>query len=813
MVILAGRALQRTDLVGLLGETAEVADRDDALELAEAVEAQQWSRAVDLYGGAFLEAVHVDDAPDFDRWITVEDTRLRRLFVRACMHRAQALAKDQQWETCAEVAGRWLAAEPTSADAAIHRLNAVKAPATAQALTAALAECKQLRDRLAEEFDIGLDPAVETLESSIRAELPPVGSSPQPLAFADTSSSGRIVAGEPALSGPATTPVGNRRRGRARRAMLLAAPAVLLAAVAYGTRHPTTDKRPVLAVLAFENRGQAGDLYFTDGLTDEIRTRLTGISGLRVIGGPSVRQYRATTKSPREIARELGATYLLTGAVRWERTPEGRGRVRVSPELTRAVDQANVWAASVEGPLDDVFRMQAEVAERVASALDVTLHPRERRDVIARPTTNLAAYDFYLRGRAVVSSATTFSAADRQAIRREFERAVELDSMFAGAYTELAWAHLRDHSQAGDATSASVALAKFRAAARRAWVLDSTAIDTRLVHARDLELSGDEVNADRVVREAARDAPDNVDVLSNLADREWKAGRYEATISAYRRAMALEPRAVGAWVDLAGSLDRLYRYDEAIAVREREIEVTPTSDVAYAVQASSHVLRNGDTTAARQTLGRGSLSLPWVIRLPSGVAGIAIWAHALPASVLHARDTLTLAGYRAGAGGIAPELYHLMKLRHFQQSGRAVRARASADSVVALIEPWLRVNADAPWFFWWFSRRSLLAEAYATLGRTEDAARQTDIYVTETRRRRATSISQDPEQLCHALHNAAYVDAQIGRRTVAVSRLTEALGLPCGHRVSRALLRADPAWSPLRGQPEFDRLIAAETAR
>ncbi|HSJ74651.1 MAG TPA: serine/threonine-protein kinase, partial [Gemmatimonadales bacterium] len=134
----------------------------------------------------------------------------------------------------------------------------------------------------------------------------------------------------------------------------------------------------MLAVLPFKNMGAAGDQYFADGLTEEVRSLLTRISGLQVIGGRSAGQYKGTTKSSREIARELGATHLLTGTVRWERSAGG-GRVRVSPELVRGTDQASVWAEQVEGPIGEVFALQARVAERVASALDVALLGHERR--------------------------------------------------------------------------------------------------------------------------------------------------------------------------------------------------------------------------------------------------------------------------------------------------------------------------------------------------------------------------------------------------------------------------------------------------
>jgi TolB-like protein/DNA-binding SARP family transcriptional activator len=806
----------RGDDVALAGDAAVVVD---AVEFRAAVESQSWTRAIDLYGGAFLDGVHVEDAVDFDRWRAAEEQRLRSQFTRACAPHARALAESLRWDDCAELAARWLDAEPTSAEAALFRLKALAAPKTTEAMTSALAEYERLRTLLADDLGIGMDPAVERLAASIRDELPPVIAAPTPPSASIESPNDRhetTATVAERLNGlePIAPREGNaiKRpwRRRLRVAAGLAAVTTLTVAIANGMPRLGGDAQPVLAILPFENLGSPADAYFAEGLTDEVRTRLTNLEGVRVISGPSMRRYAHTTKTAREVARELGATYVVTGSVRWEHAPGGEGRVRVSPELVRAADQANMWAEALEGPLDDVFTMQARVAERVASALDATLHLRARAEIVARPTTSLAAYDAYLRGRSAVTSATTFSAADRRVIRAEFERAVMLDPKFAAAHEELGWGYLRDYAQAGDEGSRSLARTKFEEEERRAWELDSTQTGIKLLHARQLELVGDFAGAAHLVREAARAAPGNVDALDALANTEWQEGKYEASLAAHRHAMELDPLASNAWKDLAGDLDRLYRYEEAIRVREREIYVIPNSDVAYAVQASSHVLWRGDTTAARQTLERGSVALPWVVRFPSGVAGIGIWTHALPGAVIRARDTLTLAGYLAGAGGIAPELFHLMKLRHFAQSGRPDLARVHAESLVVRLEPARRNDPDDVWFFGWFSRRSVLAEAYATLGRAADAAREADAYVAENRAR-GSEPGAHPDQLCHALHNAAYVDVLIGRTSVATARLTEALARPCGHRISRALLRADSAWAPLWRLPAFQRLVTAPT--
>jgi tetratricopeptide (TPR) repeat protein len=124
-----------------------------------------------------------------------------------------------------------------------------------------------------------------------------------------------------------------------------------------------------------------------------------------------------------------------------------------------------------------------------------------------------------------------------------------------------------------------------------------------------------------------------------------------------------------------------------------------------------------------------------------------------------------------------------------------------ADSVVAQLEPALRRAPDVT-LYWAFSRRAILAEAYARQGRAADARREIDRYVAEVRTEPKRSA------LPSALVNAAYVHVLAGRRDEAVARLTEALRLPSGMYISRALLRAEASWAPLRGHPGFERLVS-----
>ena len=599
-----------------------------------------------------------------------------------------------------------------------------------------------------------------------------------------------------------------RRRRLIVGAGLAAAGALVLTIVARTSRAPGAASAPsgppVVAVLPFANLGSPSDAYFADGLTDELTGRLAAVSGLRVIAGTSARQYKGSTKPPRAIARELGATHLLTGTVRWEHAAgdagraAGAGRVRVRPELVRAADHATIWTEPVEGSLEDVFLVQANVAERVARALHVALLPRERRAAAALPTHNLAAYDAYLRARAHMESGSFFSSTTaRRAAVAELERAVTLDPGFVAAHARLSAAYGTVHFVTGD----PAVLAQARASAERAWTLDSTAADARTLRVASLIWAGDLEGAHAAARALVAAAPGLADSHDRLGAVEDVLGNVDASIASYQRAATLNPRSPGPVERVASLHQAAYRYAESIRYRERHLALDPEATITYWMYMMCHLGWRADTVAARRVAERGGSALAgMLVRLPNDGGMASLWHRTVGPSVWRAKDTLSLAGYSAGDGGLPTELYLLMKLRHFALTGRPERVRAYADSTVARLAPALRHAPDVT-LFQAYSRRAILAEAYARLGRSADAAAEIEHYLAEVRAGpRANAVP-------NALVNAAYVHVLAGRRDDAVARLTEALALPAGIFVSRALLREEASWAPLRGHPGFERLI------
>jgi non-specific serine/threonine protein kinase len=191
-----------------------------------------------------------------------------------------------------------------------------------------------------------------------------------------------------------------------------------------------TAKIKKVAVLVFENLGPADDDYFASGITDAITARLAGIRELGVISRQSAMKYKGSDKSVQEIGDELGVDYILEGTVQRERPGDPTSRVRVIPQLIRVSDDLHVWAETYDENMTEVFRVQSEIAERVATELDVVLLDPERRALETKPTDNLEAYEYYLRGLAYLDRPTVDAAWSAVEI---FEKAVALDPQFAVA--------------------------------------------------------------------------------------------------------------------------------------------------------------------------------------------------------------------------------------------------------------------------------------------------------------------------------------------------------------------------------------------
>src|SRR6266513_1870910 len=205
-------------------------------------------------------------------------------------------------------------------------------------------------------------------------------------------------------------------------------------------------ERPSIAVLPFVNMsGDPEQEYFSDGITEDIITDLSKVSGLSVVARNAAFTYKGKTMEVAEVAKRLDVNFVLEGSVR-----KAGARVRVTGQLINGKDNRHVWADRYDRDLTDIFAIQDEITHSIVEQLKVKLLPQEKKSIAQAPTANIEAYTFYLRGRQFMQR---HSKSNYQLARRMFANAVELDPLYARAYAGIAdcdsFLFLHYHLEAG----------------------------------------------------------------------------------------------------------------------------------------------------------------------------------------------------------------------------------------------------------------------------------------------------------------------------------------------------------------------------
>ncbi|MBW1764510.1 MAG: protein kinase, partial [Deltaproteobacteria bacterium] len=283
-------------------------------------------------------------------------------------------------------------------------------------------------------------------------------------------------------------------------------------------------EKPMLVILPFQNLGDPDNEYFTDGMHEEVTTRLAMVRNLGVISASSAREYVKTEKSTKEIGKELGVRYILKGTVRWARSGTDSEKIRVSTQLIRVADDIYIWADTYDRVLDDTFKVQTEIARRVVEELNVTLGENERRNVESSLTKNMEAYHAFLKAEYLIGR-PHFTQNMWPEVIKNYERAVELDPEFALAWAELSRSHARLVFFSLDLTEERKEKAK--AAARRAMELNpgSPRIHLSLSYYH-LWISRDDNKALADLEIAQKGLPNNTRIMDARANIFELQGRF-----------------------------------------------------------------------------------------------------------------------------------------------------------------------------------------------------------------------------------------------------------------------------------------------
>jgi eukaryotic-like serine/threonine-protein kinase len=552
----------------------------------------------------------------------------------------------------------------------------------------------------------------------------------------------------------------------------------------------------VLAVLPFENLGDSGEAYFADGVGDEVRGKLSQLGGVAVIARVSSNGYRHTSKSPQEIARELGAEYLLTATVRWEKHPDGTSLVRVSPELVRVtpgVAPTTKWQQGFDAALTDVFQVQADIAGQVAQALNVALGDSAEHQLATRPTQSLPAYDAFLRGEAATQGMTTLDPKSlRQAIAA-YEQALALDSTFVEAWAQLsrAEAYLYSSLAAIPATGEAA-----RRAAERALALAPTRSEGhQALGAYYGYVVADKSRAYAEDSAALALAPGNADILWAVGFDEHALQRWEAARGHLEQAARLDPRSGVIVHQLGLLLVCLRRYPEAERALDRALQLVP-ADLYVREDRAIVALAQGDLAHAQAIIG----AAPKEVDPTALVASVASYLDLV--WVLDEAQQRLLLRLRPSAFDDNRAQWGITLAQTYAVQGNAAKERVYADSARLAYEQQLAGSpqgASTTTSTFDAQRRAFLGLALAYLGQKAAAIREGQRGVA------LSPISRDAFVGPYIQLQLARIYLLVGEPEKALDQLEPLLKMP--YYPSPGWLRIDPNFAPLRGNPRFERLV------
>ena len=598
-------------------------------------------------------------------------------------------------------------------------------------------------------------------------------------------------------------------RKRSTKKWMLAAAVVLMAAMSFvvlriglrarsgGSSLSVSEKS--IAVLPFENlTAEKENAFFADGVQNEILTNLAKIADLKVISRASVMVYKVGNgRNLREIGQQLGVAHVLEGSVQ----RAGR-KVRVSAQLIDARTDRHVWAETYDRELADVFAIETELAQAIASELQAKLSASEKASVEEKPTQDLVAYDLYVRAVSLIYAAQVPSERtgdlplDMEKTLSEavdfLNKAVARDPNFLLAYCQLAFVHDLIFRWGIDHTPARLALAE--SAIGSAFRLSPDSGESHLTLGWHLYSAGSDYDRARAeLARAQQSLPNNARVYEAIGMIDRREGRWADAAHNLERASELDPRNLPYLIELGGTYWWLRDYEQHIKVMDRILALHPGRKTGLIFRALIEMDREADTGPARSAFAKILANDPASEKDPLVVStrfNVALFdreldAAASLAAALPAKNSLgfEFAVNRDFWVGL------VARLKRDEASARAAFMRARAQQ-----EEEMRVEPDD------FELISGLGLIDAALGRKEEA-------LSEGRRAMEIVIGKNSNDKTLVKTWFAMIYAWAGERDLALEQLETALKPPGSP--SYGDLRLNPMWDPLRGDPRFQKIVAS----
>jgi serine/threonine protein kinase/Flp pilus assembly protein TadD len=544
-----------------------------------------------------------------------------------------------------------------------------------------------------------------------------------------------------------------------------------------------------IAVLPFENRSEElSNAYFADAIQDEVLTRLSKISDLKVISRTSTLHYKTAPQNLREIAKQLGVAHIMEGSVQ-----KSGDSVRVNVQLINPVTDTHIWADTFDRSLTDIFSVETDIAKSIVEQLQAKLTGRESQLISTRTTDNAVAYDSYLRGLAytVKPGNTSTNLINAQ---KYFKEAVQLDPKFA-----LSWAQLSYVDAIGYISLKLEPTAELREEAR---------------HAADMALSlqpglgeayyaqgyyqyaclKDYGTAVRYFEEARRLLPNSSRVPEALAYVARRRGNWERSEAYFIEAERLDPRNASLLTSHAHSYVTLRRFSEAIRKFDDVLDITPDDPDILAGKA-----------AVAQAMGDLPRASTFLSMIPLTADGSNVLRTQAYQAILERnpirvtprfKDLLTTRNY---GGDLLFWLGWAQKL-----SGQEETAKITLQQARSELEPALRQRPDD------LAIMGDLALVNVVLGDKSVALSLAERSMSTISIEKDALIGPEPVEIF------ARVAAQAGQHDRSIAALEKLIRLPYAGPLPEnlpltpALLRLDPMFDPLRGNPRFEKLAASD---
>jgi eukaryotic-like serine/threonine-protein kinase len=544
-----------------------------------------------------------------------------------------------------------------------------------------------------------------------------------------------------------------------------------------------------IAVLPFESLSpDKENAFFADGVYDGVSAKLAKIADLKVISHNSVAKYRGMHNA-REAGRALNVAYVFEGKVRRE-----AGRIHLDAQLIDARTDAPIWTEKYDRDLKDVFTLQSEIAQKVVDRLGAQVSSVEKAAIEEPPTTDLVAYDAYLRAKEL-SNGITFSPRAKEDLFQAVElldQAIARDPSFFAAYCELAGAHDKIYFSGFDHSDARLNLAETTVQTVRRLRPESG--ETRLALANHLYWAYrdyDHAKAELAIAKRSLPNESRIPLLTGYIDR--RQGQWEKSLEEMKQALDLDPRNFSILQQISLTYQALHRYKEALSTLDSVLAIAPkdmASNVRRAwVAAEWHADLKPLHTTIEKVLADEPSAPPVVVYRWLDLA-------------LRERDPAAARRALAAmpSGGCYDENVPfptswceglVARLRGDEPAAHDAFIRARNE-----LEQALRNQTG------YAQGLCALGVVDAALGNKEDAIREGERAV------ELIPASKSAIEGSVLTQYLAMIYAWTGDKDRAIERLTEAAKLPGSH-VTYGYLRLHPLWDPLRGDPRFEAIVAS----